>query len=68
MASLHKQPNRPHWFCAFTTQDGKRYFKSTGTSNKQHAQKICTGWVKAAELGAQKNLTADRGDSRIDAR
>jgi integrase len=66
MASLHKQPDRPHWFCAFTTPDGKRYFKSTGTSNKQHAQKICSGWVKAAELAAQKNLSPDRARKLIE--
>ena len=47
---------------------GKRYFKSTGTSNKQHAQKICTGWVKAAELASQKNLTPDRARKLIDAK
>jgi len=67
MASLHRQTDRPHWFCAFTTPDGKRYFKSTGTSNKQHAQKICAGWVKAGELASQKNLTADRARKLIDA-
>jgi integrase len=67
MASLHRQHNRPNWFCAFTAPDGKRYFKSTGTSNKQHAQKICNGWVKAAELAAQKNLTPDRARKLIEA-
>jgi hypothetical protein len=66
MASLHRQTDRPHWFCAFTTPEGKRYFKSTGTSNKQHAQKICAGWVKAAELASQKNLTPDRARKLID--
>jgi len=66
MASLHKQPNRPHWFCAFTTPEGKRYFKSTGTSSKPHAQKICSGWVKAAELAAQKNLSPDRARKLIE--
>src|SRR3974390_1207554 len=60
MATLQKQAGRPHWFCPFTATDGKRYFKSTGTDNKQHAQKICNGWVKAVELAAQKNLTPDR--------
>jgi len=67
MASLHRQPNRPYWFCAFTTPDGKRFFKSTGTSNKLHAQKICAGWVKAAELACQKSLTPDRARKLIDA-
>jgi hypothetical protein len=66
MASLHKQHGRPHWFCAFITPDGKRHFKSTGTSNKQHAQKICQGWVKAAELAEQSNLNADRARKLIE--
>ena len=67
MASLHKQTDKPYWFCAFTTPDGKRHFKSTGTSNKQQAQKICYGWVKAAELASQKNLTPDRARKLIEA-
>src|ERR1043165_2823616 len=65
MASLHKQPGKPHWFCAFMTPDGKRRFKSTGTDNKKHAQKICQGWVKATELAVQKNLSADRARNLI---
>jgi integrase len=67
MASLHRQPGKPHWFAAFTTPDGKRHFKSTGTNDKKHAKKICDGWQKAAELAAQQNLTADRARKLIDA-
>lgn len=66
MASLHRQHGRPYWFCAFTTPDGKRHFKSTGTANKQHAQKICQGWIKAAELSGQSNLSADRARKLIE--
>ena len=67
MPSLHKQPNKPHWFCAFTTPDGKRHFKSTGTADKSHARKICAGWVKASELATQQSLTPDRARQLIDA-
>jgi len=67
MASLHKQPGKPYWFCAFTTQDGKRHFKSTGTDDKSQARKICAGWSKAAELANQQNLTPDRARKLIDA-
>ncbi len=67
MASLHIQPGRPHWFCAFTDPSGKRHFKSTGTKNKSHAKKICSGWVKASELTAQTNLTPDRARKLIEA-
>jgi hypothetical protein len=66
MASLHKQSGKPHWFCAFTTPDGKRRFKSTGTDNKSHARKISAGWAKAAELANQKDLTPDRARKLID--
>src|SRR5665213_2965327 len=67
MASLHKQPGKPYWFCAFSTPDGRRHFKSTGTDIKSQANKICAGWVKASELAGQKNLTADRARKLIDA-
>ena len=66
MASLHKQRGKPHWFAAFTTPDGKRHFKSTGTDDKKHAKRICDGWQKAAELAAQKNLTPDRARKLIE--
>lgn len=67
MPSLHKQVDKPYWFCAFTTPDGKRHFKSTGTANKSHANKICAGWAKASELAVQQNLTPDRARQLIEA-
>jgi hypothetical protein len=67
MASLHKQPGKPHWFCAFTTPDGKRHFKSTLCENRNQAKKICSGWAKAAELAAQSKLTPDRARKLIQA-
>ncbi len=51
MASLHKQPGKPNWFCAFTDQTGKRHFKSTGTDDKKQAQQICRTWANAALHG-----------------
>jgi hypothetical protein len=67
MASLHRQPGKPHWFCAFTTPDGKRHFRSTLCDHRNQAKKICAGWAKAAELANQKNLTADRARKLIEA-
>jgi integrase len=67
MASLHKQPGKPHWFCAFVTPDGKRRFKSTGTDDRNQARKICAGWMKASELASRKNLTPDRARKLIEA-
>jgi integrase len=67
MASLHKQHGKPYWFCAFTTPDGKRHFKSTGMKNMKQAEKICAGWEKSAELATHQNLTPDRARKVIEA-
>ena len=58
MASLHKQPGKPNWFCAFTTPDGQRHFKSTGTSHRKQAAEICRAWAKASLHG--ETLNADK--------
>src|SRR5579871_2450740 len=58
MASLHKQHGKPNWFCAFTTPDGTRRFKSTGTADKKQAEQICRTWAKASLYG--EKLNADK--------
>jgi len=60
MASLHKQKNKPNWFCAFTTKDGNRHFKSTGTTDKKQAQEICRTWAKASLHGDKLNADKAR--------
>jgi integrase len=65
MASLHKQPGRPHWFCAFTGPDGKRRFKSTGTSDKRQAKEICNTWARSSELGKAGKLTDEKARSIV---
>ncbi len=60
MASLHRQPNSPYWFCAFTDPGGVRRFRSTKTIKRKDAEEICKAWAKAAELGRSQALTTDR--------
>ena len=59
MPSIHRQPGRPYWFCAFSifNSDGsrKRVFRSTQTKNKKQALEICRTWHKAA-LKARNGL------------
>lgn len=57
--SVHKQPGRPFWFCAFTNANGERVFRSTKTKNKSEAKQICQTWTKAARLGRQGKLTPE---------
>jgi hypothetical protein len=58
MASLHRQPGKPNWFCAYTTADGVRRFRSTQTSDKKQAWQVCNTWAKASALGGK--LTPER--------
>src|SRR6478672_6388822 len=64
MASIHRQPGKPNWFCAFTlhdpnTNEKKRVFRSTKTSNKKQAEEICRAWEKASRLARNGKLSAD---------
>src|SRR2546430_17600793 len=63
MASVHKQPGRPFWFCAFSifnpeTLTSRRVFRSTKTRNKKQAEEICRAWHKAA-LKARNGLLSE---------
>lgn len=55
MPSLHKDPRgkSPYWYCAFSTPDGARHFRSSKTTDKRQARQICDTWAKAAALGAK---------------
>ena len=64
MASIHKQPGKPNWFCSYSTWDTdgsqwRRRFKSTGTTDKKQAEEICRSWEKAAREGRKGTLTMD---------
>jgi len=64
MASIHRQPGRPFWFCAFTlfspdSHTSKRVFRSTKTRDKKQALEICRAWHKAALKARNGKLSAD---------
>jgi integrase len=64
MGSIHRQPGRPFWFCAFSifdlqTHKWKRVFRSTKTSDRKQAQAICRTWEKAAVKAHNGKLSAD---------
>ena len=64
MPSIHRQPGRPFWFCAYSifdpqTNRNKRVFRSTKTSDKKQAQQICNTWHKAALKARNGKLSVD---------
>src|SRR6266480_7251340 len=64
MSSIHKQPGKPHWFCAYSiwnpeTLTSKRVFRSTKTSDKKQARETCNAWHKAALKARNGKLSVD---------
>jgi hypothetical protein len=64
MPSIHRQPGRPFWFCAFRlfdpeTYTSKRVFRSTKTRDKKQALEICRAWHKAALKARNGKLSVD---------
>lgn len=65
MASLHKTAKSPYWYAAFYLPDGRRAFRSTGTTNKRQAWNICLKFEEAARLAKQDRLTEARARETI---
>src|SRR6266481_6948160 len=64
MPSIHRQPGRPYWFCAFSiwnpdTFTSRRVFRSTKTRDKKQALEICRAWHKAALKARNGKLSVD---------
>jgi integrase len=64
MPSIHRQPGRPYWFCAFSifdpqTNRSKRVFRSTKTDDRKQALEICRTWHKAALKARNGKLSVD---------
>jgi integrase len=64
MPSIHRQPGRPYWFCAFSifdlqTHEARRVFRSTKTRDKKQALEICRVWHRAALKARNGKLSVD---------
>jgi hypothetical protein len=64
MPSIHRQPGRPYWFCAFSiwnpeTLTSRRVFRSTKTRDKKQALETCRAWHKAALKARNGKLSVD---------
>ncbi len=62
MASIHKRDKSlsPYWYAAFYNADGRRSFKSTGTTDKNKAERIALEWSDTAKEGRAGALTEHR--------
>ena len=60
MASIHKEGDKPNWFCHYYDPEGYRRKRSTGTENAKIARTICVNVVRAAALTRQGKLSNEK--------
>ena len=60
MASIHRDGNKPNWFCCFYDPEGFRRKRSTGTENAKIARTICVNVERAAALTRQGKLSNEK--------
>lgn len=61
MASIHRDGNKPNWFCCFYDPEGFRRKRTTGTENPRIARTICVNVERAAMLARQNKLSNEKG-------
>jgi integrase len=61
MASIHRDGNKPHWFCCFYDPEGFRRKRSTGTHNARVAKTICAAVDRASSLARENKLSNEKG-------
>ena len=60
MASIHKEGDKPNWFCHYYDPEGYRRKRSTGTENAKIARTICVNVERAATLTRQGKLSNEK--------
>jgi integrase/recombinase XerD len=61
MASIHRDGDKPNWFCHFYDPEGYRRKRTTGTENAKVARTICVNVERAATLARQGKLSNEKG-------
>src|SRR5687767_5536900 len=66
MASVHIQPDRPFWYCAYTNHEGKRRFISTKTGDRKEAEKFARSVEATVEKARTNRITPDNARAVIE--
>ena len=61
MASIHRDRDKPNWFCQFYDPEGYRRNRTTGTENPKIARTICVNIERAATLARHNRLSNEKG-------
>jgi integrase len=65
MSSVHKLGGKANWICFYTDHEGRRRCKSTLTTNKQEADRICHEIQKIENKARARRLTPERAHKVI---
>src|SRR5579883_1404413 len=60
MATVHKLPGKANWICFYTDRNGKRRCKSTLTTNKREAERVCARVQSIEDQARTGHLTEER--------
>jgi integrase len=60
MSSVHKVGSKPNWICFFTDHTGRRRGKTTGTTDRAEAIRICYEIQKIEDKARNGRITEDR--------
>src|SRR5213594_4010503 len=60
MATVHRTPASPNWLCYYTDRNGKRRTKSTLTSSKREAERICAKVQSVEDQARTGNITEEK--------
>lgn len=61
MASIHRDRDKPNWFCQFYDPEGYRRNRTTGTENPKIARTICVNIERASTLARYNKLSNEKG-------
>lgn len=67
MSSVHKRDGKPNWFCAYTDHRGKRRYRTTGTTDKKEAVRVCNKIQEVEDKARSGRITSDRARKIIGA-
>ncbi len=60
MSSIHRDGDKPNWFCCFYDPEGFRRKRTTGTANPRIAKTICVNIERAAVLARAGKLSNEK--------
>jgi len=66
MASVHKLKGKANWICFYTDRSGRRRCKSSLTTDRREAQRVCSEVQKIEDRARTGRLTSDKARQVIE--